>query len=148
MRVIFLEDVKGQGKKGEVKDVKDGYAKNYLIRQGLAVPATKESLRKLEEEKQKKKNKEEEQIVKMQILKKELEDIELNFTLKKGEGDKVFGSISTKQILTELKNKGFDIPKNKIRLEKPISTLGYTYVNIELHRDIIAKLRIHVGEEK
>ena len=118
MRVIFLKDVKGQGKKGEVKTVSDGYGKNFLIKNGYAVMATPTSLKILSEQ--------------------------IKIPVKTGASDKVFGSVSTKTIHTELSNKGIKIDKKKIHLEEPISSLGFHNIEINLHKKVTAILKIEL----
>lgn len=143
MRVILLEDVKKQGKKGEIINVKDGYG-NYLITNNLAVLETKGSKAVLDKQNSLAKAKEEEMIKENKKIKEKLEKMTLDFKVKVGKGDQVFGSISSKQIAMELKDKGIDIDKRKIKIDGPINTLGITMVDIELYKDIVAKLKIHL----
>ena len=142
MKVIFIKDLKNQGKKGEKKEVKDGYAKNFLIKNGYAVQETKESLKNLEREQEKTKKQDEEQHELAQKLKKELEKEKLVFTVKTGDHDKVFGSISVKQIKEKLSK--YNIDKKQIIIKNPIASLGYHEIEINLYKDIIAKLKIEV----
>lgn len=144
MEVIFIKDLKNQGKKGQVKNVKDGYAENFLIRNGYAVKKTKENLAKLEHEKAKKSkedeiNKENAKKVSEQLAKETLE-----FKVKTGVDDKVFGSISVKQIKDELNKKGYKVEKNMIDIDGSISTLGFHNVKINLYQDIVATIKVHV----
>ena len=148
MKVIFLKDVKGQGKKGEIKEVKDGYGMNYLIKNGFAVSASKTSLKRLQEEVDAAKKEEDENIKKASKLKQELEKMTLEFYVKTGAKDQIFGSISAKQIVTALKEKGFDIAKKQINLIEPLATLGFHVVNLELHKKVIAKLKVELKKEK
>ena len=144
MRVIFIKDLKKQGRKGEIKEVKDGYAENYLIKNNYAIKATDDNLRKLEKEnkfEEKQKNKEKE---KAKELKIQLEKETIDFKVNTGEGDKVFGSISVKQIKESLTKKGYKVDKKQIEINNPISSLGFHYVDINLFEDIKAKLKIHV----
>lgn len=144
MEVIFIKDLKNQGKKGEIKKVKDGYAENFLIKNGYAVAKTKENLNKLEYEKSKKAKENEENKNKAEKLKVILEKETLEFKVKTGEGDKVFGSISVKQIKDELKSKGYDIDKSSIDVSGSISSLGFHNVKLNLHPEVEAILKIHV----
>ncbi len=144
MKVIFIKDLKKQGKKGEIKEVKDGYAENYLIKNKYAIKATDENMKKIELENKKETKKHNEEQEKAKELKNELEKLTLEFKVNTGSGDKVFGSVTAKQIKESLSQKGFKIEKNQIELDYTISTLGFHYININLYQDIIAKIKIHV----
>ena len=144
MKVIFLKDVKGQGKKDEIKEVKDGYAMNYLIKNGYAVKYTSRSNEILLDEKAKRKEHEDKNIAEANAIKNKLKEINLVFKVKTGEADKVFGSISQKQIKEELDKRGLNIDKKKIMIDTPISTLGYHFVKIELHKKVIAELSVQL----
>ena len=147
MKVIFIKDLKGQGKKGEIKEVSDGYATNFLIKKGYTVKQTKTSSNILNKEIETQKQTEEKEIKAASILKKELEKEKLQFTLKAGDSGKTFGSISTKQIEGLLKEKGYNIDRKKINIETPISSLGFHTVEIELHKKVIAKITIEVNQK-
>lgn len=143
MKIIFIQDVKKQGKKGEVKEVKDGYA-NYLISNKLAIVANNVNLNRLDRSNESKKA---EDNLNRELAKKEkskIEKITLTFNVKTGAGDKVFGSISVKQIVSELKNKGFEIDKKAVKLNNQINTLGFHNVEIELYKDVIAILKVEL----
>lgn len=144
MKVIFLKDVKNQGKKGEVKEVADGYGKNFLIKNGYAVMATPTSLQRLKDENEE--NRLQEQLNKKQCeeTKKRLEKLKLKFKVKTGSGDRVFGSVSTKSIAEELKNKGFEVDKRKINPTSSLASLGFHDVEIELHKEVIATIKIEL----
>jgi len=144
MRVIFLKDVKGQGKKGEVKTVSDGYGKNFLIKNGYAVMATPTSLKILSEQNEEAQKQEEENIKECTELKQKIEQLKIKIPVKTGASDKVFGSVSTKIIHTELSNKGIKIDKKKIHLEEPISSLGFHNIEINLHKKVTAILKIEL----
>lgn len=148
MKVIFLKDVKGQGKKGEVKEVSDGYGKNFLINKGYAVMATKASMKKLQEENLANKLKIEDEKKEATELKKKLEKTSLKFKVKTGTQDRVFGSVSAKQIVAELKKIGITIDKKNIKLETPLSSIGFHNVEIETYKDIIAKVKVELVKEK
>lgn len=141
MQVIFLKDLKGQGKKGEIKEVSDGYAMNFLIKKGYAIKKTEGSLNKLNEQKEKDKEIDSENREKALKLKDKLEKITINFKVKESKG-KMFGSISTKQIKEELKKLGYDIEKNNIE-NTTINTLGMHNVKIVLYKDINCILKVH-----
>lgn len=144
MKVIFIKDLKGQGKKGEIKEVKDGYANNYLIKNGYAVAKTKTSTQILERQNAESALSETLEIKECEKIKKQLEKDKLTFKVKVGKGDQVFGQISTKQIVSSLKEKGYDIDKKKIKLTDPINSLGITNVEIALHKKVIATLKIEL----
>lgn len=143
MRIILLEDVKKQGKKGDVLTVKDGYGM-YLINNNLAVKETKGSIDVLNNQKKEAKKIEDNKIKEANLLKEKLENLKLVFKVKTGENDKVFGTISTKQIASSLEEKGLKIDKKKIIIETPINTLGTTNVKINLHKKISAILKIEL----
>ena len=111
MEVIFIKDLRGQGKKGEIKEVKTGYAQNFLIKNGYAVAKTKENLQILNNDNKKKAKEDEENRKNAEELKKKIEKELLEFKVKTGEGDKVFGSISLNNIKDELNNKGYEVEK-------------------------------------
>ena len=143
MRVILLEDVKKQGKKGQIINVKDGYG-NYLITNNLAVLETKGSKEVLAKQNKEKELKEKQELKNALELKKQIEKLTLDFKVKVGNSEQVFGSISTKQILNELKTKGIDVDKRKIKIDARVNTLGITTVKIELHKEVTALLKIHL----
>ena len=144
MQVIFLKDVKGQGKKGEIKDVSDGYAINFLIKRGLALKKTEGSLNKLKEQIIESEKQDLENRDNALKLKNELEKTTLKFKVKAANG-KMFGSISSKQIREELKKIGYNVEKNKIE-NTSINSLGMHVVKIALYKDIIAELKVHTEE--
>ena len=144
MEVIFIKDLKNQGKKGQIKNVKDGYAENFLIKNGYAVKKTKENLSKLNHELEKKKQEDENNKKEALLLKEKLSKITLEFKVKTLEGDKVFGSISIKQIKDELLKEGYKIEKSQIDIPNPIASLGFHNVDINLYPEIIAKIKVHV----
>ncbi|NMH72548.1 50S ribosomal protein L9 [Bacillus sp. RO2] len=148
MRVIFLKDVKGKGKKGEVKNVADGYAHNFLLKQGLAMEASNGNLKSLEAQKNKEAKEAEQELENAKKLKETLEKLTLEFQTKAGEGGRLFGSITTKQIAEELQKKHkIKIDKRKMELNDAIRALGYTNVPVKLHTDVTATLKVHVTEQ-
>ncbi|MGI8387397.1 50S ribosomal protein L9 [Robertmurraya sp. P23] len=147
MKVIFLKDVKGKGKKGEVKNVADGYAQNFLIKQGLAVEANSTNVSTLEGQKKKQEKLAAEELAEAKKLKETIEKITVELTAKAGEGGRLFGSITSKQIAEELQKKhNIKIDKRKIELEDAIRALGYTKVPVKLHTEVQATLNVHVKE--
>lgn len=145
MKVILLEDVKKQGKKDQVIEVSEGYAKNFLINKGLAVPYTTQNKNKLERDLKMRADSEEALIKECEGLKEKLEAKTIKFKAKVSNDGKMFGSISTKQISDELKNLGFDIDKRKIECDHPIDVLGTHIVNINLHKKVVAKIKVEVA---
>jgi len=149
MKVIFLKDVKGKGKKGEVKNVADGYAHNFLIKQGLAIEASNANISTLEGQKKKEDKRAAEELVEAKKLGEQLEKITVELSAKAGEGGRLFGSITTKQIAEELQKKhGIKIDKRKMELADAIRTLGHTKVPVKLHHEVLATLTVHVKEVK
>ena len=144
MEVIFIKDLKNQGKKGQIKNVKDGYAENFLIKNGYALLKTKENLAKLNNELKKKAEENEENKKTAESLKTKLDKETLEFTVKTGEGDKVFGSISIKPIKEELAKKGYSIEKSMIEIPNPIASLGFHNININLYPEVVAVVKVHV----
>jgi large subunit ribosomal protein L9 len=149
MKVIFLKDVKGKGKKGEVKNVADGYAHNFLIKQGLAIEASNANVSTLEGQKKKEDKRAAEELAEAKKLGEQLEKITVELSAKAGEGGRLFGSITTKQIAEELQKKqGIKIDKRKMELTDAIRTLGSTKVPVKLHHEVLATLTVHVKEVK
>lgn len=142
MKVIFEKDLKGQGKKGDIKEVKDGYAKNFLIKNGYASQLTESSLGKYNRECELQKREDQKKREEATQQKKELEKEELVFIVKTGKGDQVFGSISAKQIKEELDKKGYNIDKKQIVFDHTLSSLGYHDVIINLYKDINVKIKV------
>ena len=140
MEVIFVKDLKGQGKKGDIKLVKDGYATNFLIKNGIAVAKTSTNLHNLEIAKKQEMAKDLENRKKAEDIKKTLEGLTLEFKVKTGEHDRVFGSISVKQIKQKLED--YNIDKNMIDIKTPLSSLGYHNVSINLYKDIKANVKV------
>ncbi len=145
MKVIFIKDLKGQGKKKDIKEVSDGYAMNYLIKNGYAVKYTKTSNEILNNEIKNEKELFELNTKNANIIKEKLEKEEVTFIVKSGTNNKIFGSISTKQIIDELNKLGYsNIDKRKILIDNPITSLGTHIVKIELFKDVIANIKIKV----
>ena len=150
MKVIFMQDVKGRGKRGQVKDVPDGYAQNYLIKRGLSKEANKGNLNTLKRVEANEKAEYEAQKAAAQEIKKQLEADETVVELKSkaGSDSRLFGSISSKKIIEGL-DKQFDIKldKHKLELREPIKVLGYTNVPVKLFKGVESKVRVHVTQE-
>lgn len=143
MKIILIKDVKKQGKSGDILDVKDGYG-IFLINKGDAVLATSNSVNRLDRENKEKEKNENNLIKECEIIKKKLENLKISFKVKTGEQDRVFGSISAKQIVEELKNKGYNIDKKQIKINNTISSLGFHNVDIELHKKVVATIKIEL----
>ncbi|WP_017756736.1 50S ribosomal protein L9 [Calidifontibacillus oryziterrae] len=147
MKVIFLQDVKGKGKKGEIKNVADGYAHNFLFKNNLAVEANTTNMKSLEAQRQKQKREEAQELEEAKQLKVKLEKVTVELSAKSGEGGRLFGSITSKQIAEELeKVHKIKIDKRKMELEEPIRSLGVTNVPVKLHHEVTALLKVHVKE--
>ena len=139
MKVILLQDVKALGKKGDVVNVSDGYARNMLLKKGIGKEANGQNIN---EEKVAKEN-----LEAAKKLAEEMKDKEIRVSVKAGEGGRVFGSVSTKEIAEEIKKQlGYEIDKKKILLDAPVKALGYTEIGIKLHTKVTAKMRVHVVE--
>lgn len=147
MKVIFIKDVKGHGKKGDIKEVKDGFGQNFLINNGYAVMQTETSLKILNKENANKKEKEATELKEANALKSKLDNIKITFKVKTGENDRIFGSISTKQIASEMAKLGYNIEKNKIHLDHALSSLGIHNVDLELHKHVIATFKVELVKE-
>ncbi len=150
MRVIFLTDVKGKGKKGEIKEVPTGYAQNFLIKKNLAKEATNQAVGELKG-KQKSADKAQAEIfAEADKLKSELakEGTRVQFAEKVGPDGRTFGSITAKKISEELKRQfGIKVDKRNIMLDHPIRAIGSVEVPVKLHREITAEIKINVKEE-
>ena len=147
MKVIFLKDVKGKGKKGEVKNVADGYAHNFLLKQGLAVEANPSNVSSLNAQKKKEEKLAAEELAEAKQLKAKIDEITVELTATSGEGGRLFGSITSKQIAEELQKKhSIKVDKRKIELEDAIRSLGVTKVPVKLYPDVTATLNVHDKE--
>ncbi|MBM7707348.1 large subunit ribosomal protein L9 [Chryseomicrobium aureum] len=148
MKVVFLKDVKGKGKKGEIKNVADGYAHNFLIKNGYAVEATSSALSAVEGQKKLTEKQAAQELANAEALKEELEALTVELKAKSGADGRLFGSVTTKQVATALeKVHGIKVDKRKMELDDAIRTLGYTNVPVKLHQDVTAILKVHVTEE-
>src|SRR5690606_28517455 len=144
--VIFLQDVKGQGKKGEIKDLSEGYVRNFLLPKNLVKIASEGNVKTLDMQKAaevKRKQQEKEDAKK---LGEKLEQITVKVPAKAGEGGRLFGAITSKQIAEALAKQGYKIDKRKIELEDPIRTLGTTQVPVKLHNEVKATVKVQVVE--
>lgn len=144
MKVVIVQDMKKLGKIGKTVEVKDGYARNYLIPGGFALPATKENFQKLEELKKRENKRVEGQKKKVLGLKKKIEEISLTMISEVKEDEEIYGSIGEPQILKSLKDEGIEIEKGALVLESPIKKLGVYNISITLHPEVVANLRVWV----
>ena len=136
MKVIFIKNLKNQGKINEIKEVSDGYATNFLIKNGYAVKYTKTSNERLNNDLERNRQEDEKNKDNANKLKEKLEKEHLKFVVKTGSNGKVFGNISSKQVSEELKKINYDIDKKKIQINDSLNTIGHHYVDIELYKNI------------
>lgn len=146
MKVILLTDVKKVGKKGEVVEVSDGYARNFLFARKLAVVASDTGVKVLNEQKKEEEKRHQELKKEALSLKEALEKEEFVFKVNSKNG-KVFNSVSTKHLQEALKEKGYTIDKRKIIDNQPITSLGYSHIKVELYKDVIATIKVKLVEE-
>lgn len=148
MKVILIQDIKDVGKKYEIKEVKDGFAKNFLFPQKLAKPATEENLAWLEKQKEKIAKKAEEELKKTQELASQIDGQEIIFSVKVGREGELFESITSQKIAEKLKQLGFQVKKQQIDLAQPIKELGEFPIKIKLEHNLEAEIKVIVAEEK
>jgi len=146
MKVIFIKDLKGQGKKDEIKEVKDGYAMNFLIKQGYAIRADSGNQKKLKTKLDNKKQTQETELKENEAIKKKLEKLTLNVKAKAGKEGKLFGSVSNMQLSKELKSLGFDIDKKQIEVPHITHVGGYS-INVNLNQGVKAVVKVKVVSE-
>jgi large subunit ribosomal protein L9 len=147
MNVILREDVEKLGAAGEMVTVKDGYARNYLLPRGLAYPATEGNKKRLEAEQKSRVRRADAEVARAGEVAARLEAVSLSFTMKAGEGDKLFGSVTSHDIAERLKSEGYDIDKKAIELAEPIKALGVYKVPVRLHPDVKPEIRVWVVKE-
>lgn len=143
MKVIFIKDLKKQGKVNEVKEVSDGYATNFLIKNGYAVKYTKTSSSILDKDMEEKRELDKKNREDALSLSKELEKVTLEFKMSSNNG-KIFGSVSSKQIVEELAKKGIKIDKKQVSIDGAINSLGVHVVDINLYKDVVGKVNVHL----
>ena len=140
MEIVLLEDVKALGKKGQIVKVNDGYARNFILPKKLGVEANAKNLNDL---------KLQQALAAAKELGKKIEASKVELAVKSGEGGKVFGSVSSKEIAAAVKEQlGLELDKKKLQIQEPIKNLGVHEVMVKLHREVTAKLRVHVTEQK
>lgn len=144
MDIILIKDVEKLGKAGQVVKAKDGFARNFLIPKGFAVQSNAANLKKLEEEKQKKLQLTEKVKKEFEQVKQKLDTTSLTIPVLTQEEDRLYGSITSNDIASALKEEGIEIDKNSIVLEEPIKALGIYEVPVRLHPEVSAKLKIWI----
>ena len=147
MKVILLQDVKALGKKGDVVEVSEGYARNMLLKKGMGKEATGKNMNDLKLQKANAEKIARETLEAAQSLGKEMEGKSIKIAVKTGEGGRIVGSVSSKEIAEEIKKQlGYEIDKKKIQIDNPIKALGVTNVSIKLHTKVTAELKVQVVE--
>lgn len=144
MKVILLEDVKGQGKQGEIKNVSEGYARNFLFPRKLAIEASDANLQELDDKKQAQERKQAKELAHAKEVKAQLERLRIVVQTHAGEGGRLFGAITTKHIGDALHEQGVKIDRRKIVLSEPIKRLGGHQVEVKLHHEVTAVLAVFV----
>ncbi len=147
MDVILRQDVDNLGKTGELVTVKDGYARNFLLPRGLAYLATEGNRRRLDAERSQKAKKGEAEVTAAKAEAGKLEAVSLTFTMKAGEGDKLFGSVTASDVAERLAAEGFRLDKKQIELAEPIKALGVYKVPVRLHHEVKPEVRVWVVKE-
>lgn len=147
MKVILRKNFDQLGKVGDVVDVKDGYAHNFLFPRQIAYVAIPGNVKALEEEKKQMTRKHEKELKVAETLAAELEKVSISIAVKVGEEDKLFGSVTTQMIADALKEKGFEIDKRKIEIEEPIKALGIYSVNVKLYHSVTAVIKTWIVRE-
>lgn len=144
MKVILRQDFENLGKFGDIVEVKEGYARNFLIPRKIALPATPGNIRMIETEKKQKAFKLERERLSAQQLAEKLSGIEITIPMRAGENERLFGSVTAQMIVNELEKLGFEIDRRKILLDEPIKMLGKYEIPIRLHPDVSAKIKVNV----
>jgi len=145
MKVILQADVKGHGKKGDIVDVSDGYARNFLLPKGLAVEANATNLNAIKGKKEAEAHRKQQELSQAKEIAQKLSNITVTMKVKAGENGKLFGSITSKEIAEKLKEQyNIDIDKRKINLTEPIKMLGTFQVEVKVYPEVTAKLKVSV----
>jgi len=148
MRVILLKDVKGLGKKHEIKEVSDGYGRNFLLKQGMARVATKKDIAFSERKKKEEEERKQEEIRKMEETAAKINGYRLTMKMKIGEKRQLFEAVTAAKIAERLKEEGFEIKKEQVELKEQIKELGEFDIGLRFHDDIAAKIKLVIEEEK
>ncbi len=147
MDVILRQDVENLGRAGELVSVKDGYARNFLLPRGLAYVATEGNRRRIEAEAKQREKRAGAQLEQARELAERLEAVSLTFTMKAGEGDRLFGSVTAADVADRLHAEGFIVDKKAVELHEPIKALGIYKVPVRLHHDVKPEVRVWVVKE-
>jgi len=147
MEVILTENVSGLGNRGDVIKVKDGYARNYLFPKKLAIPATENNRKMLEEENRIRQRKDEKVKQSVQALAEKMEGLSCTIVVQAGEEDKLYGSVGQHEIAKAINEQGFDIDHKQVIMEEPIKKLGVYTVPVRLHREVEVSVKVWVVKE-
>jgi len=147
MKVILRQNFDSLGEIGQIVDVKDGYARNFLIPRKIAYTALKGNIQALEEEKKNLAKKEQHELIAAEKLAAEFEKVSVTIPVQVGEEDKIFGTVTNQMIADALKEKGYDLDKRKIEIDEPIKSLGIYGINVKLHSKVNAKIKVWVVRE-
>ena len=149
MKVILLKDIKGTGKKGDIKEVSDGYARNFLFPKKLAVAANNTAVKELNEKNKSQEIKAQKEYEAAVELGKKMEELNVVIYSKSGDGGRLFGSITSKDIAEQIKKQhNIEVDKRKITLDEPIRVLGSRFVDIKIHQKVTTKIRVDVKEKQ
>ena len=148
MKVILTKDLENLGRAGALVEVKTGYGRNYLLPRGMAVPATAKNVRQLEHEKAGIVSRASKHKSNMDAQAKKLGTLELKFARKVGEQDKLFGSVTSKDIHEQLQAQGYEVDRKQIHLPEPLKVLGTHEVEVKLHPEVVARLRVTIAAEQ
>jgi large subunit ribosomal protein L9 len=148
MRIILLDNVDGVGKKGEARDVRDGYGRNFLVPRGLAIPATSGNMKKIQEQAKVLMSKREKDLKTASSLKARLEETPVVIKKKTGVDGKLFGSVTAKEVAEAVKRvMNVDVDRRTLRMDEPIKSTGVHTVEVHLEKGVSAQLRLEIEEE-
>jgi len=147
MEIILIEAMKGMGIEGDIVTVADGYARNYLIPQGFAIQANSSNLKKINDIKRRQLTREKKELEAAQKLAEKITTLSCTIPVQVGEDDKLFGSVTTQDIAKALDNEGIEVDRRKIHLDEPIKELGVFTVDVKLHSEVTAVVKVWVVKE-
>ncbi|MDX9703557.1 MAG: 50S ribosomal protein L9 [Candidatus Auribacterota bacterium] len=148
MEIILIQSVKGLGAEGDVINVADGYGRNFLVPQGMAIPANSANMKRIDEIKRRRMTRERKELEQAQKVAEKLLSVSCTIPVQAGEEDKLFGSVTSQDIARALEKEGMEIDRRKIVLEEPIRELGVFTVNVKLHPEVVGTLKVWVVKEK